>query len=192
MPTERWLKVQTDLLFGVILWSVYSTYSSSNILCIVVCAFFKQIIHWLVASNKAKPANHRNAKYHYTLLSVMFNPLHSSTVQKYLCHHSMIPSLKEAITHYHQISTSAKMNRTQSRTLVSPWRVHCMYYGMPKVTFQVKISCYRFILLSVNRKFIEYFKIPKKLLWKCSECLFGLIVVFVGNAYSSVVLTMSH
>ena len=33
-----------------------------------------------------------------------------------------------------RFSLSAKMNGTQRRTLVSPWRVHCTYNGMPKGT----------------------------------------------------------
>jgi len=33
---------------------------------------------------------------------------------------------------------SAKMNGTQRRTLISPWRMHCVYYGMPKGTFRAE------------------------------------------------------
>ena len=33
---------------------------------------------------------------------------------------------------------SAKMNGTQRRTLVSPWRMHCTYCGMPKGTSQAE------------------------------------------------------
>ena len=35
---------------------------------------------------------------------------------------------------------SAKMNGTQRRTLVNPWRMHCTYCGMPKGTCQAKTT----------------------------------------------------
>ena len=35
---------------------------------------------------------------------------------------------------------SAKMNGTQRRTLVSPWRMQCMYCGMPKGTSQAEVT----------------------------------------------------
>ena len=37
-------------------------------------------------------------------------------------------------------SLSAKMNGTQRRTLVSPSRMHCMYWGMPKGTSRAKAT----------------------------------------------------
>jgi len=37
-------------------------------------------------------------------------------------------------------SLSAKMNGTQRRTLVSPWRVHCMHCGVPKGTSQAEAT----------------------------------------------------
>jgi len=36
-------------------------------------------------------------------------------------------------------SLSAKMNGTQRRALVSLWRMHCAYCGMPKCTSQAKV-----------------------------------------------------
>ena len=36
-------------------------------------------------------------------------------------------------------SLSAKMNKTQRRTLVSPWRMHCTYYSMPKGTSTAEV-----------------------------------------------------
>ena len=41
-------------------------------------------------------------------------------------HHVLLPN--------RHFSLSAKMNGTQRRTLVSPWRTHCMYCSMPKGT----------------------------------------------------------
>ena len=40
----------------------------------------------------------------------------------------------------HHFSLSAKMNGTQRRTLVSPWRMHCMYCGMPKGTSRTEAT----------------------------------------------------
>ena len=34
---------------------------------------------------------------------------------------------------------STKINGTQRRTVVSPWRMHCMYFGMPKATSRAKV-----------------------------------------------------
>jgi len=43
---------------------------------------------------------------------------------------------KEAIMCNQCFSLPAKMNGTQRRTLVSPWRIHWMHCGMPKGTSQ--------------------------------------------------------
>ena len=40
----------------------------------------------------------------------------------------------------HHLSLSAKMNGTQRRTLVSPWRMHCTYCGMPKGTCRAEVT----------------------------------------------------
>ena len=40
-------------------------------------------------------------------------------------------------------SLSAKMNGTQRRTLVSPWRIHCTYCGMPKGTSRAEATLNR-------------------------------------------------
>ena len=37
-------------------------------------------------------------------------------------------------------SLSAKMNETQRRTLVSPWRMHCTHCGMPKGTSRAEVT----------------------------------------------------
>jgi len=37
-------------------------------------------------------------------------------------------------------SQSAKMNRTQRRTLVRPWRMHCTYCSMPKGTSRAEAT----------------------------------------------------
>jgi len=39
-----------------------------------------------------------------------------------------------------QFTLSAKMNGTQRRTVVSPWRIHCKYCGMPNVTSCVEAT----------------------------------------------------
>ena len=91
---------------------------------------------------------------HYASLSAMFNPLHSISNQelfkKYLwyqnshydkygqfplwrgSHHMLSPN--------RHFSLSAKMNGTQRRTLVSPWRMHRTYCGMPKGTCRAEAT----------------------------------------------------
>ena len=44
-----------------------------------------------------------------------------------------------AITQW-MLLQSAKMNRTQRRTLVSPWRMHCTYCDMPKGTSRSEVT----------------------------------------------------
>ena len=87
---------------------------------------------------------------HYTLLSAMFNPLHSSANQELFekhynqnSHYENYGWFPEAITCYRQnrhFLLSEKMNGTQRRTLVSPWRMHCTYCGMPKGTSWAKAT----------------------------------------------------
>jgi len=87
--------------------------------------------------------------------SAMFDLLHSSTNQemfeKHLCRKVATMKntddfslhTKEAIMCNHQIkrfSLSAKMNGTQRRTLVSHWRMHCTYCGVPKGTSQAEAT----------------------------------------------------
>jgi len=85
---------------------------------------------------------------HCTSLSAMFDSLHSSTNQvvfeKHLCNKSSHYenandfSLRKGSHHVQplklMLSLSAKMNETQGRTLVSPWKMHCTYCGVPKGT----------------------------------------------------------
>ena len=89
-------------------------------------------------------------RIHYASVLAMFNPLYSNTnrelFEKHLCNQSShyekygwFPFRREA---YHVLplnrhfSLSAKMNGTQRRTLVSPWRMHFMYCSIPKGTSQ--------------------------------------------------------
>ena len=50
---------------------------------------------------------------------------------------------------------SAKMNGTQWRTLVSPWRMHCMYCGMPKGTSQAEVMLNSEKIKSITLAVIE-------------------------------------
>jgi len=67
------------------------------------------------------------------------NCLKSTSVIKVSIMKSMNDFSLRKGSHYMQplnqcFSLSAKMNGTQRRTLVSPWRMHCIYYGMPNDT----------------------------------------------------------
>jgi len=90
-----------------------------------------------------------NWSIHFLSLSAIVNSLHSSTNQelfeKHLCnlgsHFVRFPVCKGS--HHVQppsqhFSLSAKINGTQRRTMVSPWRIHWMYYGLPKGTSRAK------------------------------------------------------
>jgi len=72
------------------------------------------------------------------LCQLLHSSMNQELFEKHLCnqgsHYEHYP--KEAINCNHQInfSLSAKMNGTQRRTLVSPWRMHCMHCSMPKGT----------------------------------------------------------
>ena len=86
---------------------------------------------------------------HYASLSTIFNSLHSNTnqnlVKKHLCSHyegygwfyyacEGSYHMQPPNQHY---SPSAKMKR---RTLVSSWRMHCVYCGMPRGTSWVEAT----------------------------------------------------
>jgi len=95
-----------------------------------------------------------NCSIHYPSLSAMFDLLHSSMNQglfeKRLCNKSshyekygrFLVMQKEAIACNHQINTFHCQQRwmEQRRTLVSPWRMHCMYCGMPKGTSRAEAT----------------------------------------------------
>ena len=129
---------------------------------------------WLVTHTAFEMAPHAPAilsekwNIRYSLLLAMFDPLHSSMNQKlfykHLCNRSSHYEKyrwyllrREAITCYHQIDTllSAKMNGTQRRTLVSPWRMHCTYCGMPKGTPRAEAMLNREKIKSVALAVIE-------------------------------------
>jgi len=94
---------------------------------------------------------------HCPSLSAMFNSLHSSTNQelfeKYLCSQSSHyentdrggwfsvmqrkPHVQPPNQHF---SLLAKMNRTQRRTLGSPWRMYWTYRGMQKCTSWAEVA----------------------------------------------------
>ena len=85
---------------------------------------------------------------HYTSLTAIFNLLRSSMnpelLEKYLCsQRSHYEKYRWFLLHKgsHHVqplnqcfSLSAKMNGRQRQTLVSPWRMQCMYCSMPKDT----------------------------------------------------------
>ena len=80
---------------------------------------------------------------HYASLSAMFNLLHSSMNQELFwkhfynqsshCEkHRQFPSCKGSHVYMPPNQHFTKMNGTQRRTLVTPWRVHVTYCGMIK------------------------------------------------------------
>ena len=87
-----------------------------------------------------------NRSIHCPSLSATFNSLHSSTNQelfeKYLCNwgsHYISVTQRRKGSHYVQppnqhFSLSAKMNGTERRALVSPWRMHWTHCSMLKGT----------------------------------------------------------
>jgi len=98
-----------------------------------------------------------NWSIHSPSLSAMFISLHRSMnqelLEKHFCNQGshyekyrrfrLFQLCKES--HHMQLpnqhfSLSAKMNGTQRRTLVSPWRIHCMYCSMPKGTSQAEAT----------------------------------------------------
>jgi len=94
-----------------------------------------------------------NRSIHCPSLSSMFNLLHNSMNQKlfekHLCnqgsHYEKYRqfSLRKGSHHMQPpnqcFSLSAKMNGTQRKTLVSPWRMHWTYCGMPKGTSPAEV-----------------------------------------------------
>jgi len=111
-----------------------------------------------VATMKIQMALHApviwNWSIHCPSLSATFDSLYSSTNQelfeKHLCSqgshyekYGQFPLHKGS--HHMQppkqyFSLSAKMNGTQKWILVSPWRMHCTYCGMPKDTSRAKAT----------------------------------------------------
>jgi len=84
-------------------------------------------------------------------LPAMFNLLCSSTNQQLFkknfwnqsSHYENYGQFPEAIMYLLQtryFSWRTKMNGTQRRALVSPWRMHCMYSGMAKDTAQAEAT----------------------------------------------------
>jgi len=84
-----------------------------------------------------------------TLFSDMLNLLHSNTnqqlVEKLLCNQSNHYKNVSIVKGSHHMPPPnwhllllTKMNGTQRRTLVSAWRIHCLYCGMPKGTVQAE------------------------------------------------------
>jgi len=85
---------------------------------------------------------------HCQLCSTRYQPVQ---IEKYLKSNCVIkvPSMKiffyeeEAITCNHWINTffcQQKWMEHKRRELVSPWRMHCTYCGMPKGTSQVEVT----------------------------------------------------
>ena len=102
-----------------------------------------------------------------------------------------------------RFSLSAKMNGTQRRTLVSPWRMHCTHCGMPKGTSRAEATlnsekikpvaiaviklCLTEGISQAVRQSVSHKKIPWQLFESISgrsESLFGLVLP--NQYYSSV------
>ena len=132
-------------------------------------------------------------KYPLHFTSSYFQPVtqqyESELFEKHLCNLWKMWTISVSKGSHHvlapnqHLSLSAKMNGTQRRTLVSPWRMHCTYCGMPKDTCRAEatsnseknqtrsLSCYRVTLVwrnqsvtylltqSVSRKFCRIKKI---------------------------------
>jgi len=82
-----------------------------------------------------------------TSLPAMFNPLQINNCLKRtfaplwkLWKISITNGSHHVPTQNLRFSWWAKMNGTQRRTLVSPWRMHCMYSGMAKDTSQAEAT----------------------------------------------------
>jgi len=101
--------------------------------------------HYEKYDGTTRPSYCLKLKY---LLPFSVSLLHSSTnqevLEKHLCskssHYENTENFLLRKGNHHvqppnqRFSLSAKMNGTQKRTLVSPWRMHCTYCGMPKGT----------------------------------------------------------
>ena len=89
-----------------------------------------------------------NWSVHCPSLSSMFNSMHSSMNQelfeKHLCNQGSHYLLCKGSHHVQPANQclllSAKMNGAHRRTLVSLWRMHCTFYGVPKGTSQAKAT----------------------------------------------------
>jgi len=121
----------------------------------------------------------------------MFNSLHSSTNQelfeKHPCnqgsHHEKHGGFLLCKGSHHvqpqnpRFSLSAKMKRTQRRTLVSPWRIHCMYCSIPKSRLEsIMLQNLPIMLLSISPIF----------------CLLCLLLCFSDMHYAFVFVTFFH
>jgi len=118
---------------------------SYTAVCIKNCSKSISVIKVAAVKNTIvphAPTIVRNWSVHCPPLSAMFNSLHSSTNQeKHLCnqgsHHEKYRQFSLHKGSYHvqtsnqHFSLLAKMNGTQRRMLVSPWRIHYTYCGMP-------------------------------------------------------------
>jgi len=82
----------------------------------------------------------RLCSIHYT--AVWFNNCSKSTsaIEVATMKNTNVTSIMKGSHHVQQpnqhFSLSAKMNGTQRRTPISPWRMHCTYCGMPNGTCQ--------------------------------------------------------
>jgi len=142
---------------------IYESEVSITVLCLLCSPHYTAV--WIKNCSKSKSESSHyknimvlhapviiwNRSIHCPSPSAMFD---SSTNQelfeKHLCNKSSCYENTDNFllckgSHHMQrpnlcFSLSAKMNGTQRRTLVSPWRMHCTYYDMPKDTSHAEVT----------------------------------------------------